>query len=88
MGFDEELPAEGREEGRRHDGNGWGEFRGTRRSNETHESKTDPDAERMRKGNGQPAKLCFSANVLTANRCGLIADMSLVAATSRSAMLR
>lgn len=66
------------------DGNGWGDFRGTKRSNETHESKTDPDAKLMRKGNGQPAKLCFSANVLMENRCGLIADMSLVAATGHA----
>jgi transposase len=66
------------------DGNGWGDFRGTKRSNETHESKTDPDAKLMRKGNGQAAKLCFSTNVLMENRCGLIADMSVVAATGHA----
>lgn len=26
------------------DGSGWADFRGTKRSNETHESKTDPEA--------------------------------------------
>jgi transposase len=66
------------------DGNGWGDFRGTKRSNETHESKTDPDAKLMRKGNGQPAKLCFSANVLMENRSGLVVDMALVAATGHA----
>jgi transposase len=66
------------------DGNGWGDFRGTKRSNETHESKTDPDAKLMRKGNGQPAKLCFSANVLMENRSGLVVDMSVVAATGHA----
>jgi transposase len=32
------------------------QFRGERRSNETHESKTDPEARLYRKGNGQEAK--------------------------------
>lgn len=63
------------------DGNGWGDFRGTKRSNQTHESKTDPEAKLMRKGKGQPAKLCYSANVLMENRSGLVVDMSVVAAT-------
>jgi len=66
------------------DGNGWGDFRGTKRSNDTHESKTDPDAKLMRKGNGQPAKLSFSANVLMENRSGLVVDMSVVAATGHA----
>jgi IS5 family transposase len=38
----------------------------------------------MRKGSGQPAKLCFSANVLMENRSGLVVDMSLVAATGHA----
>src|SRR5829696_5046772 len=36
-------------------------FRGERRSNETHASTTDPDARLSRKGNGMDAKLCFQA---------------------------
>jgi hypothetical protein len=34
-----------------------GEFRGQKRTNETHQSTTDPDAKLYRKGNGQEAKL-------------------------------
>jgi transposase len=36
-------------------------FRGQRRSNETHASTTDPDARLYRKGDGMEAKLCFMA---------------------------
>jgi hypothetical protein len=32
---------------------------GEKRANDTHESKTDPDAKLFRKGNSQPAKLYF-----------------------------
>src|SRR5438105_3092078 len=40
------------------DGSGDGaQFHGDRRSNETHESKTDADAKLYRKGNGQESKL-------------------------------
>lgn len=46
------------------DNNGWGDFRGKRRCNETHASKTDPEAKLMRKGNGREAKLCFAAHAL------------------------
>lgn len=34
------------------DNNGWGDFRGQKRSNQTHQSKTDPQARLMRKGPG------------------------------------
>ncbi len=51
-----------------------GEFRGQRRRNETHESKTDPDARLYRKGHGQEAKLGFLGHVLMENRHGLIVD--------------
>lgn len=54
------------------DGNGWSDFSGTKRSNETHESKTDPDSRLMRKGNGQAAKLSFNVSALMENRNGLL----------------
>ena len=57
------------------DGNGWGDFRGQKRSNETHESKTDPEAKLMRKGNGREAKLCFMGHALMENRHGLLVDL-------------
>lgn len=51
-----------------------GQFRGERRSNQTHESKTDPDARLYRKGHGQEAKLGYLGHVLMENRHGLIVD--------------
>lgn len=63
------------------DHNGWGTFRGERRSNETHESKTDPEARLMRKGDGQPAKLSFMGHALVENRHGLLVDLQVSTAT-------
>jgi hypothetical protein len=54
-----------------------GQFRGQKRSNDTHESKTDPDARRYRKGNGQEAKLGYLGHMLMENRHGLIVDAML-----------
>jgi len=51
-----------------------GHFRGERRSNETHESKTDPEARLYRKGHGQEARLGYLGHVLMENRSGLIVD--------------
>ncbi|MFZ5440165.1 MAG: IS5 family transposase [Myxococcota bacterium] len=59
----------------RGDGNGWGDFKGQKRNNETHESKTDPEAKLLRKSAGKEAKLCFAEHVLMENRNGLIVDM-------------
>lgn len=64
-----------------HDNNGWGDFRGQTRSNDTHASKTDPEARLMRKGNGQPAKLSFMGHALVENRHGLLVDLRVSAAT-------
>jgi len=47
-------------------------FHGERRSNQTHESTTDPDARLARKGNGKEAKLSFNGNLVVENRNGLI----------------
>ena len=49
-------------------------FRGEQRSNETHESKTDPEALLARKGEGKESKLSYSGNLLVENRNGLIVD--------------
>ncbi|MFO0681878.1 MAG: IS5 family transposase [Sandaracinus sp.] len=64
----------------RGDGNGWGDFRGTKRSNDTHASKTDPEAKIMRKGKGREAKLSFTGNVLMENRHGLVVDLNVTEA--------
>jgi len=49
-------------------------FRGERRSNQTHASKTDPEALLARKGEGKESKLSYSGNLLVENRNGLIVD--------------
>lgn len=53
------------------------DFRGEKRSNETHRSTTDPDAMLYRKGPGMEAKLCFIGHGLMENRSGLIVDARL-----------
>jgi len=57
-----------------------GQFRGGKRTNDTHESKTDPDARLYRKGVGQEAKLGYLGHVLMENRQGLVADAMLTQA--------
>jgi transposase len=49
-------------------------FRGERRSNDTHASKTDPEALLARKGDGKESKLSYCGNLLVENRNGLIVD--------------
>jgi transposase len=53
------------------------DFRGEKRSNETHASTTDPDARLYRKGPGMEAKLCYIGHGLMENRSGLIVDARL-----------
>lgn len=66
------------------DNNGWGDFRGEQRRNDTHESKTDPEARLARKGNGREAKLCFAAHALMENRNGLLVDLAVSQANGTS----
>jgi IS5 family transposase len=47
-------------------------FHKEKRSNETHRSTTDPEARLYRKGDGQPAKLCYMGHALMENRHGLV----------------
>ena len=49
-------------------------FRGERRSNDTHESKTDPQAQMARKSEGKESKLSYSGNLLVENQNGLIVN--------------
>jgi transposase len=46
-------------------------FHKEKRSNETHQSTTDPQARLYKKGDGQPAKLCYMGHALMENRHGL-----------------
>jgi transposase len=55
------------------DRGGPGGFKGTTRSNETHESKTDPDARLYRKGK-TASELRYMGHTLTDNRHGLVVN--------------
>ncbi len=61
--------------------NGEVDFRGEKRSNETHASTTDPDARLYKKAAGQAAKLCHLGHVLMENRNGLVVAAALTKAT-------
>jgi IS5 family transposase len=50
-------------------------FHGEKRSNDTHQSTTDPESKLYRKGRRQEAKLSYCGNVLMENRNGLIVDL-------------
>jgi transposase len=71
-----EPPAPGR--------NGEADFHGHRRTNDTHQSTTDPDARLFRKGDGQAARLCFLGHALMENRNGLVVDACLTAANGHA----
>jgi transposase len=61
--------------------NGERNFRGEKRSNETHASTTDADARLARKSGGQESKMAFTGHLLMENRNGLIVDARLTRAT-------
>ena len=50
------------------------DFRGEKRSRETHESKTDPGASLFKKSKGTAARLSYMGNLLMENRHRLIVD--------------
>jgi IS5 family transposase len=56
-------------------------FHKEKRSNETHRSTTDPEARLYKKGDGQPAKLCYMGHALMENRHGLVVAGSASLAT-------
>jgi len=70
---DEDPPDEGRNAERN--------FRGEKRSNDTHASTTDPEAKLYRKGDGQSSRMCFMGHLLMENRNGLIVDAALTQAS-------
>jgi transposase len=85
-GNDDTKPGPGgnsqqRRKARRADRNAWKDFKGTKRSNETHHSTTDPEARLARKGNNQGAHLSFSMHSLMENRNGLLAGLHVDLAT-------
>jgi transposase len=60
-------------------------FRGEKRSNGTHESTSDPQARLYRKGDGQPAILCYMGHALMENRHGLVVGGLVTQATGTAA---
>jgi transposase len=57
------------------------DFHGEKRSNQTHESKTDPEARLYKRGPGKEAKLSYQGHVLMENRNGLVTATRLTSAT-------
>jgi transposase len=57
------------------------DYHGQRRSNQTHESTTDPEARLARKSNATAAKLCYAGHLLMEHRNALIVDMELTEAS-------
>ena len=58
------------------------DFRGEKRSNQTHRSTTDAQAELMRKGAGKEAKLSFGGHALMENRHGLLMEIKITPSAS------
>ena len=56
-------------------------FHRQRRTNDTHQSTTDPDARLYKKARGREARLGYLGHVLMEHRCGLIVDSMVTAAT-------
>jgi transposase len=55
-------------------------FRQEKRSNQTHQSATDPEARLYKKSRGAEAKLGYLGHLVTENRNGLVVDMRLTQA--------
>jgi transposase len=53
-------------------------FHGEKRSNDTHESTTDPDARLARKSNSHESRLAYCGSVMIENRNGLVVDTELL----------
>jgi transposase len=61
--------------------NSQADWKGRPRSNDTHESSTDPDARLYRKSHNAAAVLCYQGHVLMENRCGLVVSAVVTHAT-------
>jgi hypothetical protein len=55
-------------------GNPTVDFHGEKRSNDAHESTTDPDARLARESGGHEAKLAYCGNIIIENRHRLVVD--------------
>src|SRR6266851_4211425 len=61
-------------------------FRGERRSNATHQSTTDREAQLAKEGTGKEAKLCYSAHPLMENRNTILIDFQIFRSNRPMAM--
>ena len=57
------------------------DFKGEKRSNETHASTTDPDARLYKKAEGEKSRLGYLGHALLENRNGLVVDVETTHAT-------
>jgi transposase len=57
------------------------DFKGEKRSNDTHASTTDPQARLYKKAEGEKSRLCYLGHALMENRNGLAVDMETTLAT-------
>jgi transposase len=55
------------------------DFRGERRTNKTHGSTTDPEAQMARKGKGKESRLAYAGHALMENRNGLVLGLRVTA---------
>lgn len=60
------------------------DFHGEKRSNDTHQSTTDPESRLYRKGAGKEAKLSFMGHVVIDNRYGLVVSTRYTQATGKA----
>ena len=60
------------------------DFKGEKRSNATHQSRTDPEAKLYRKGPGKPSQLSHLGHILTENRNGLIVESLITEANGKA----
>jgi transposase len=61
-----------------------GNWHGEKRSNDTHESKTDPESQLYRKSNAAPAVPSYLGHVLTDNRHGLVVNVKATTSHGRA----
>jgi len=62
-------------------GNPMVDFKGEKRSNETHQSTSDSESRLAKKGRGKESKLAYSQHALMENRNGLLVDVRIALAT-------
>jgi len=75
----DEPPSQGSDGGT--PSNRWVNFHGEKRSNATHQSRTDPEALLAKKGKGREARLAYAGHALMENHNGLLVDFQVTQAT-------